>query len=1123
VKRLSWFSAKLVRRLTGPALLLGVLAVLLLSLVTYYKVRALLEESVADQLRLTVDLQEKELQRWIEDQKTAVIFISRAPFVRERVADLLSHQKDHTYYQAAYRELSEFLFSYIKNFPGLREISILSGQGGQVLFSTTSEYENEFRANETFFLKGQKDLYLQGVTPWQESTQPTITIARPLLNALGEKQGVLVVHLNLERMVQVVSHPLGVNQTGEVYLVDRNNTFITAGQFGREEFPRGVHTFGIDRALAGREGIAEYENYRGIPVVGFYRWLPELDVAILAEIHQDEAFFHAWQVGFGIAGFGLIVILFLAAGNIFSARRVVRPLEEMAAMVQDVTTGDLSIRIPVTGHDETSLLAAAFNNMVNHLQVVHAELVSTAENFKSIFDLSPSAIAVQRFDTGVFVHVNESFCRKYKVNEQDALGRSARDLGIWASDIDYLRVTATLRNKGAVDEFETVFIDGEGKAFPGIISSRVLDLAGKENVLSIMLDVSELRAAEARLRFQKELLQLILDSIPAPIYFKDAHGVYLGCNQAFSAYIGRPVSEIVGRTVYEIAPPEKAKVYEAADRHLLEQGGIQIYEAKVRFADGSDRDVVFHKAVFQNPDGTIGGLVGNMLDVTEIRTAEEELAAQELSYREIFNAATEAIFIRDLETKELIDVNQAMLDMYGYSYDEALHLTIDDMASGEPPYVAETAIEYMEQGVEGAPQLFEWHARKKDGTLFWVEIALKRVLIQGKTRILSVVRDITSRKQAEQAQRESDERFQLLIEHAADALFLHDKDGVILTVNQRSCDILGYRREELLGMRVDEIDRGVPLEEMKAFWGTLEPGCSELIEGEHVRKDGSHFPVDVNVVKFEFQGAYFFLALARDVSERKTTEQELERYRDQLEALVRERTEQLENTQAELVMKEKMAVLGQLTATVSHELRNPLGTVRNAIHLLGRLKDVDEPEKYARALEMANRNVNRCDGIISELLDYTRKQDWAPIRVDAAEWLAAVLDEQQVPADVKVTRSWEKGMVVACDPERFRRAVVNIYSNALHALQDIDSRAKTLKVKISRDSGKVAFSFIDNGTGMDAETLTRIFEPMYSTKNFGVGLGMPIVKNIMEEHGGGIEVSSRPGKGTTVTLWLPGA
>ena len=112
-------------------------------------------------------------------------------------------------------------------------------------------------------------------------------------------------------------------------------------------------------------------------------------------------------------------------------------------------------------------------------------------------------------------------------------------------------------------------------------------------IRSYYVDVSELRAAEARLRFQKELLQLILDSIPAPIYFKDEHGVYLGCNQAFSAYIGRPVSEIVGRTVYEIAPPEKAKVYEAADRHLLEQGGIQIYEAKVRFADGSDRDVVF--------------------------------------------------------------------------------------------------------------------------------------------------------------------------------------------------------------------------------------------------------------------------------------------------------------------------------------------------------------------------------------------------------------------------------------------------------------------------------------------------------------------------------------------------
>ena len=131
-----WISKKLVRRFTVPSLFLAVLAVFAFSFIAYLSVLDLRKGSVADQLQVAVDLQEGELKRWIEDQKTTTVFISRSSFVRERVADLLSRDKEHPYYVTAYRELSEYLFSYIKNFPGLREIMILSNRGGKVLFST---------------------------------------------------------------------------------------------------------------------------------------------------------------------------------------------------------------------------------------------------------------------------------------------------------------------------------------------------------------------------------------------------------------------------------------------------------------------------------------------------------------------------------------------------------------------------------------------------------------------------------------------------------------------------------------------------------------------------------------------------------------------------------------------------------------------------------------------------------------------------------------------------------------------------------------------------------------------------------------------------------------------------
>ena len=165
MKLFSWISRKLVRRLVASSLFLSLLAVMLLSFIAYYSVRENLRDSVAGRLHSVVDQQELEIKRWIEDQKKTAIFISRAPIIREKVADLLSRGKDHPYYENAYRYVSEYLFSYIKNFPGLREIMILSDRGGEVIFSTTSENEGAFREKDTFFRKGMDDLYLQGLDP----------------------------------------------------------------------------------------------------------------------------------------------------------------------------------------------------------------------------------------------------------------------------------------------------------------------------------------------------------------------------------------------------------------------------------------------------------------------------------------------------------------------------------------------------------------------------------------------------------------------------------------------------------------------------------------------------------------------------------------------------------------------------------------------------------------------------------------------------------------------------------------------------------------------------------------------------------------------------------------------
>ncbi|MBN1813864.1 MAG: substrate-binding domain-containing protein [Anaerolineae bacterium] len=267
--------------------------------------------------------------------------------------------------------------------------------------------------------------------------------------------------------------------------------------------------------------------------------------------------------------------------------------------------------------------------------------------------------------------------------------------------------------------------------------------------------------------------------------------------------------------------------------------------------------------------------------------------------------------------------------------------------------------------------------------------------------------------------------------------------------------------------------------------------------------------------------------LQQEIAERKRAEEELKRYRDRLEELVVERTRKLEKAQAELMRQERLSALGQLTATVAHEIRNPLGTVRTAVFSIGDAIKRDELSRVERALQLAERNIVRCDDIITELLDYTRGQvlQKSPTQIDA--WLDRMLDEtlnqRTIPESITLVRELHADAEVLIDGERFRRAIVNVVDNAVDAMREKgpfeEKNRLTVSTQVIGDRVKIGIS--DTGCGIPDEIMDKLFEPLFSTKSFGVGLGLSIVRSIMEQHGGGIEISSQAGEGTTATLWLP--
>jgi PAS domain S-box-containing protein len=254
---------------------------------------------------------------------------------------------------------------------------------------------------------------------------------------------------------------------------------------------------------------------------------------------------------------------------------------------------------------------------------------------------------------------------------------------------------------------------------------------------------------------------------------------------------------------------------------------------------------------------------------------------------------------------------------------------------------------------------------------------------------------------------------------------------------------------------------------------------------------------------------------------RAITEDELVKHRDHLEELVKDRTRELEETQEELVEKERLATLGHLVAVVSHEIRNPLGTIASSIYNI-KQNITDADPIVIRSLDRADRSIKRCDAIIEELLSFTSKRHQELLQINLDDWLEIMLDEIDIPDDIQLIMNLHSGISIIVDAERLRRCLINIVTNAVQAhTENLTTSNKTIEVATKVEFDRVDIMVKDNGSGIAEADIGRIFEPLYSTKSFGVGLGLTIVRQIVEEHGGNIEIESIQGEGTTVRMWLP--
>ena len=583
----------------------------------------------------------------------------------------------------------------------------------------------------------------------------------------------------------------------------------------------------------------------------------------------------------------------------------------------------------------------------------------------------------------------------------------------------------------------------------------------------------------------------------------DLHGRIVEVNdRALTAY-GYTREELLGMNRRDLRTLESVQTLEYEQQQVEEQNGL-IYETLNSRKDGTVFPVEVSSRLVEL-DGTTCYLA-IVRDINGRKEAEQRIRESEEKYRLLFSQGAFAIAMFDAETERFVDVNDSFLTLYGYEREEILGLSIYAV-SAEPVMTAKAVQEIKVRGSCRIPKRMH---RKKDGTLFPVEVEASALPVQGRTVYCTIIKDITERYKAEESLKRSESKFRAIFDNAGDAIFIHDLRGRIMEANELACKGLGHTLEELMSMNIKDLN--------PPSYAALIPEQTELLsksgcllfETVHIRKDGSTLPVEVSsrIVKFDENPAV--LKIVRDISERKFME--------------------AHNQQAQ-----KMEAIGTLAGGIAHDFNNTLGIMMSYAEL-GKMSPSD-PESIRASLDQVLKAGKRAKDLVKQILSFSRQteQEKTPVYVGILVKESMKLLRASLPASIQIDQKLSSSGRALANPSQIHQVLMNLCTNAAHAMREKGGVLEVTLRDVNLESGRLLLlqglkpgphmelTVCDTGHGIDSAILDRIFEPYFTTKKpgEGTGLGLAVVHGIVRGINGAIEVRSQPGKGSCFQVFLP--